>query len=82
MMHDPGSIGRLMQGAIDFHVHADPDPYHPRRVDVLDLALQAEEAGMKAIVAKCHHFCTSPLAYVVNNGYLRFSHRVPHFLAS
>jgi len=55
-----------MQGAIDFHVHADPDPFHERRLDVLDLALQAKEAGMKAIVAKCHHFGTAPLAYLVN----------------
>ena len=60
------SIEQLMKGAIDFHVHADPDPYHPRRVDVLDLALQAKESGMKAIVAKCHHFGTAPLAYLVN----------------
>lgn len=65
-MSDTKSIGRLMEGAIDFHVHADPDPYHPRRLDVLDLALQAKELGMKAIVAKCHHFGTAPLAYLVN----------------
>ena len=65
-MSDTKSIGRLMEGAIDFHVHADPDPYHPRRLDVLDLALQAKEVGMKAIVAKCHHFGTAPLAYLVN----------------
>lgn len=55
-----------MTGAVDFHVHADPDPFHERRLDVLDLALQAKEAGMKAIVAKCHHFGTAPLAYLVN----------------
>jgi hypothetical protein len=55
-----------MQGAIDFHVLADPDPYHSRRLDVLDLALQAKEAGMKAVVAKCHPYNTAPLAYLVN----------------
>jgi len=57
---------RLMAGAVDFHVHADPDPFHERRLDVLDLALQGKEAGMKAIVAKCHQFGTGPLAYLVN----------------
>jgi hypothetical protein len=60
------SVERLMKDAVDFHFHAGPDPYHPRRVDVLDLALQAKEAGMKAIVAKCHQFGTAPLAYLVN----------------
>jgi len=65
-MTDTKSVDRLMQGAIDFHVHADPDPYRSRRLDVLDLALQAKEAGMKAIVAKCHHYSTAPLAYLVN----------------
>jgi hypothetical protein len=65
-MTDTKSLGQLMQGAIDFHVHADPDPYHSRRLDVLDLALQAKEAGMKAVVAKCHHYGTAPLVYLVN----------------
>jgi hypothetical protein len=60
-----GSVERLMKEAIDFYVHADPDPYHPRRLDVLDLALQAKEAGMRAVVAKCRHFGTAPLAYLV-----------------
>ncbi len=65
-MTDTKSLDQLMQGAIDFHVHAGPDAYHPRRLDVLDLALQAKEAGMKAIVAKCHQYGTAPLVYLVN----------------
>ena len=59
-------IDQLMKGAIDFHVHADPDPFFERRLNALDLAMQAKEAGMKAIVLKCHHYCTAPLAYIVN----------------
>jgi len=55
-----------MKGALDFHVHAAPDPFRERRLDALDLAMQAKEAGMKAIVLKCHHYCTAPLAYTVN----------------
>jgi hypothetical protein len=55
-----------MRGSIDFHVHAGPDPFHERRVDVIELARQGKEAGMKAIVAKCHQFGTAPLAYLVN----------------
>lgn len=65
-MNSKATIERLMTGAVDFHVHADPDPYHERRLDVLDLALQAKEFGMKAVVAKCHHFGTAPLVHIVN----------------
>ena len=56
----------MMRGAIDFHVHAGPDPFHERRLDVIDLAHQAKEIGMKAIVAKCHYFGTAPLTSLVN----------------
>jgi hypothetical protein len=55
-----------MQGAIDFHVHADPDPFHKRRLNVLDLALQAKALGMRAVVAKNHQFGTTGLAALVN----------------
>ncbi len=57
---------RLMKGAIDFHVHADPDPFQKRRLDALDLARQAKEMGMRAIVFKCHQYGTAPAAYIVN----------------
>jgi len=59
-------IDQLMNGAIDFHVHADPDPFYERRLNAYDLAIQAKEVGMKAIVLKCHHYCTAPLADIVN----------------
>ena len=60
------TVERLMKGAIDFHVHAGPDPFHERRLDVINLAHQAKEIGMKAIVAKCHHFGTGPSHFPVN----------------
>jgi hypothetical protein len=59
-------IDSLMKGAIDFHVHADPDPVHERRLDALDLAVQAKAVGMKAVVFKCHHYGTAPLVCVIN----------------
>jgi len=41
----------LLKGAIDIHVHAGPHlPSSPRRVDPFEAAIQAREAGMKAIV--------------------------------
>lgn len=33
---------------------------------MLGLAIQGKALGMKAIVVKCHHFGTAPLAYLVN----------------
>lgn len=60
------AIERLMQGAIDFHVHTAPDPYYARRLDGLELAGQARDAGMRAVVAKNHQFGTAPLALMVN----------------
>ena len=59
-------IDRLVEGSIDFHVHASPDPVERRRLDALGLARQAKEARMRAVVIKSHHYTTSPLAYAVN----------------
>jgi len=41
----------LLKGAIDIHVHAGPHlPSSPRRVDPFEAAVQARDAGMRAIV--------------------------------
>jgi len=65
-MESGETIDQLMNGAIDFHVHAAPDPFHKRRLNVLDLALQAKALGMRAVVAKNHQFGTAGLAALVN----------------
>ncbi|MBI3040361.1 MAG: hypothetical protein HYY80_01685 [Chloroflexi bacterium] len=57
---------RMVQGSIDMHVHHAPDAHIRRRVDALQAALQAEEAGMRAIVLKNHDYPTAPLAHIVN----------------
>jgi len=57
---------RLVKGSIDMHVHHAPDAHIRRRVDALQAAIQAEEAGMRAIVLKNHDYPTAPLAYLVN----------------
>ncbi|MBM2824905.1 MAG: hypothetical protein HW402_569 [Dehalococcoidales bacterium] len=59
------TIERLVQGSIDMHVHHGPDAHIRRRVDALQAALQAEQAGMRAIVLKNHDYPTAPLAYIV-----------------
>jgi hypothetical protein len=59
-------IQRLLEGAIDFHVHASPDPVERRRLNALEVARQAKEAGMRAVVIKSHHYGTAPLACIIN----------------
>ncbi len=55
----------LLQGAIDFHLHAAPDPYKARSADAHQVALAAKGAGMKAIVLKSHTYPTAPLAAIL-----------------
>ena len=59
-------IDNLLHGSIDIHIHHGPDPISERRVDALQGARQAQEAGMRAIVLKCHEYCTAPVAYIVS----------------
>ena len=43
----------LLEGAIDLHIHAGPDLF-PRELDEADVAQQAEEIGMEAVLFKSH----------------------------
>jgi ABC-type molybdate transport system substrate-binding protein len=54
----------LLQGAIDIHVHTEPDS-RPRSIDGVEAARQAKASGMRAIVLKNHYEFTSGLAYIV-----------------
>jgi hypothetical protein len=53
-----------MEGAIDLHCHPFPDLF-PRLADDIDIAIAARDAGMKAVVLKCHHENTVSRAYLV-----------------
>lgn len=53
-----------LDGAIDLHCHPYPDLF-PRLADDIDIAIAARDAGMKAIVFKCHHENTVSRAYLV-----------------
>ncbi|MGD0917768.1 MAG: DUF6282 family protein [Thermodesulfobacteriota bacterium] len=48
-------VNLLMQGTLDLHVHAGPSLI-PRRLDPVEAAKQAAEAGLKAILVKDHHW--------------------------
>lgn len=55
---------RILRGAIDVHVHAEPDS-RPRALDAIEAARFARERGMRAIVLKNHYEWTSGLAFIV-----------------
>lgn len=52
---------RLLEGAVDMHVHCSPDVV-PRSLDVMEAARQAARAGLAALVIKSHSYSTAPLA--------------------
>jgi hypothetical protein len=54
---------QLLRGAIDVHVHSDPDNV-PRSLDGIEAAKQARSKGMRAIVLKNHYDPTAGLAYL------------------
>jgi len=51
-------VDRLLDGAVDLHVHPYPSPF-PRRMDATEAAQRAADAGMRAIVVKSHHHDTA-----------------------
>ena len=55
---------KILSGSIDMHLHCAPDTV-PRKLDALELAQKAKDAGMKAIVLKSHAYPTAPLAAMV-----------------
>ena len=53
-----------LDGAVDLHVHSYPCVFQ-RRVDDREAVKAASEAGMAAIVLKCHHESTVSRAYLI-----------------
>ena len=56
---DMNRVWRIMDGAIDIHIHPGPEAYAVRMATELEMAFQACEAGMAAVVFKCHSVPTS-----------------------
>jgi hypothetical protein len=54
-----------MMGSIDKHMHPGPAA-GPCRVDAIEAARQAQQAGMKAIVLKSHSYTAAAIAMMVN----------------
>ena len=57
------SLDHLVKGAIDMHMH--PGPGGICRLDAIEAARQAQQAGMRAIVLKSHSY-TAAVAFIVN----------------
>ena len=58
------NVARDLRGAIDIHVHGDPDNV-PRALDGIEAARFAKDHGMRAIVLKSHFDPTAGLALLV-----------------
>jgi hypothetical protein len=58
-----GDSAQLLAGAIDIHVHSDPDNV-PRVLDGIEAAKLARSKGMRGIVLKNHYDPTGGLAYL------------------
>ena len=57
----------LLQGSIDVHVHATPHlPSSPRRIDPIQAAIQARDAGMQTIVLMDVFQMTNGVSWIVN----------------
>jgi hypothetical protein len=59
----PNDVARVLAGAIDIHVHSDPDNV-PRAMDGIDAAKLARSKGMRGIVLKNHYDPTGGLAFL------------------
>lgn len=51
------SIAKVLDGAVDLHCHSGPSPM-PRRITHVEAAHQAQAAGFRAILVKCHYHST------------------------
>ncbi|MCI0843959.1 MAG: hypothetical protein J4N87_01305 [Chloroflexi bacterium] len=56
------NVDRILEGALDIHVHFSPDPKVVRRAGAVEIAMQAREMGMHGVVLKSHEYPTHPVA--------------------
>lgn len=65
MSTETDRIERLLQGAVDLHVHSGPS-LHARKVDHFEVMREADAAGMRAVLLKDHYYPTMPIASLIN----------------
>lgn len=59
----PGVEDELLEGAIDCHIHAYPD-FVTRAQDMIEVAIDAARAGMRAVAFKDHYNLSANAAYL------------------
>jgi hypothetical protein len=59
------AVDRLINGAIDMHIHIGPESRLKRKQDALQLAQTAKNTGMRALVLKNREYGTVALAHLV-----------------
>jgi hypothetical protein len=64
-LHFEQAVMNLLEGAIDLHIHSAPDVY-PRIQNDVELAFQAKEMRMGAILIKNHFFPTAERARIAS----------------
>jgi hypothetical protein len=64
--HGYGGTTIDMRGTIDMHIHPYPDIF-PRLADDVEIARAARDAGLRAVLYKCHHENTVSRAYMTNS---------------
>lgn len=77
-LFDYNRVLKLMEGAIDVHIHSGPEAYATRSGDELEFTFQACRAGMKAVVYKCHSTSSTRSAQIaqkVVNQWAEENHR-------
>lgn len=57
-------VNELLRGAIDMHVHGSPDII-PRKMSDLGVVCSYQEAGLKAVIIKCHVTATTARTAIV-----------------
>ena len=62
-------VDEILSGSWDLHVHSRPDPEDGLRLDALDTARRAQEAGMAGFVLKSHYYPTAPVAEILTRVY-------------
>ena len=60
------NVDRILEGALDIHVHVAPDPRVERRGSAIEVAQQARDMGMRGMVLKSHDYPTHPVAYTAS----------------
>ncbi|MCK5429317.1 MAG: hypothetical protein KAI94_07590, partial [Anaerolineales bacterium] len=55
----------ILEGVIDLHIHSSPDVI-PRLMDDVEIAHEAAEAGMRAVLLKSHHTLTADRAAIAS----------------